>query len=63
MDVHQPSIKVKDTLTTYQQWQSEDKRAEKVAITTSVNDIFEDLKSQLNRFLIHRYIMVLLVQM
>ena len=56
LDVLQPSIEVKDTLTAYQQWQSEDKRAEKVTITASVNDIFQDLKSQLNRFLIHQYV-------
>ena len=43
-------------MTKYQQWQSQEKRAEKVTITASVNDIFEDLRDNLSSFLIHRYI-------
>jgi len=43
-------------LTKYQQWQSHDKRAEKLTITATVNDIFEDLRSKANVFLIHRYV-------
>ena len=44
-----------ETLEKYQQWQSQDKRAEKVTITATLNDIFEDLREKLNNFLIHRY--------
>ena len=56
LDTLEPSIEVEETLTTYEQWQSEDKRAEKVNITASLSGIFQDLKNQLNGFLIHRYV-------
>ena len=43
-------------LTKYQQWQTENKKAEKVRINATIGDIFEELKNQLKSFLIHRYV-------
>ena len=43
-------------LTKYQQCQTLDKKAEKISITATVDAIFEDLRAQLNGFLIHTYI-------
>ena len=43
-------------LTKYQQWQTCDKKTEKVFITATVDAIFDDLRSQLNGFLVHQYI-------
>ena len=51
-----PTAENGEVITKYQQWQTPDKRAEKVTITATVNDIFEDLRSQLTSFLVHRYI-------
>ena len=44
------------TLIMYQQWQKPDKHAEKITISATVNDVFDDLKNQMNNFLVHRYI-------
>ena len=43
-------------LTKYQQWQTCNKKTEKVFITATVDAIFDDLRSQLNGFLVHCYI-------
>ena len=43
-------------LTKYQQWQTCDKKTEKVFITATVDAIFDYLRSQLNGFLVHRCI-------
>ena len=43
-------------LTKYQQWQTRVKKTEKVFITATVDAIFDDLRSQLNDFFVHRYI-------
>ena len=40
----------------YQQWQTQDKRAEKVTITASINTVFEDLRNQLPSFLVHGFV-------
>jgi hypothetical protein len=53
---YKPSPDDKTILTNYQQWQSFEKRSEKVTITAAVNDIFADLESKLNSFLVHRYV-------
>lgn len=56
LDVFKLSPDDGETIIKYQQWQQVDKHAEKVTISATINDIFEDLKSQLNSFLVHRYI-------
>ena len=55
LEAFKPAPGDQETLEEYQQWQSQDKGAEKVTITASLNDIFEDLREKLNNFLIHRY--------
>ena len=55
LEAFKPAPGDQETLEEYQQWQSQDKRAEKVTITATLNDIFEDLREKLNNFLIHRY--------
>ena len=40
----------------YQQWQTQDKSAEKETITVSINAVFEDLRNQLPSFLVHRFV-------
>ena len=51
-----PSPEDSQILIKYQQWQKADKRAEKVIISATVNDAFDDLKNKMNCFLVHRYI-------
>ena len=56
LEMFKPSPEDSQTLIKYQQWQKPDKRAEMVTISATVNDIFDDLKNQMNDFLVHRYI-------
>ena len=56
LDMLKPLFDVGETLTTYEQWQSEKKHAEKLTISGTVHDIFEDLKINLTDFLEHRYV-------
>ena len=42
--------------TKYQQWQTCDKKIEKVFISATVDAIFDNLRSQLNGFVVHQYI-------
>ena len=50
-----PQTEDDDILLKYQQWQTQDKRAE-VIITGSINAVFEDLRNQLPRFLVYRFV-------
>lgn len=40
----------------YQQWQSVDNRVEKVDITGTVDDCYDELKTQVGPFLLHTYV-------
>ena len=46
-------------LAKYQQWQTLEKKAEKISITATVHVLFKDLRAQLNGFPIHRYIKIM----
>ena len=50
-----PQTEDDDILLKYQQWQTQDKRAE-VIITGSINAVFEDLRNQFPRFLVYRFV-------
>ena len=56
LETYKPSLDDQFILAKYQQWQSFEKRSEKVTITATVGDIFSDLESKLNSFLVHRYV-------
>ena len=56
LEMYKPSPEDSQILIKYQQWQKADKRAEKVIISATVNDTFDDLKNKMNCFLVHRYI-------
>ena len=56
LDFFVPPSDVTDIATKYQQWQTINKKVEKVQINATVGDIFEDLKSQLTVFLTHCYV-------
>ena len=45
-----------EVLAKYQQWQTLDKRPEKVTITATIHDIFDALRAQPKDFLVHRFI-------
>ena len=45
-----------ELLIKYHQWQTVDKKTEKVCITATVSHVFDELKNQVSSFLIHRYI-------
>ena len=51
-----PQAEDDDILLKYQQCETQDKRAEKVTITATINAVFEDLRNQLPSFLLHRFI-------
>ena len=51
-----PQTEDDNVLLKYQQWQTQDKRAEKVTIKASINAVFEDLGNQLPSFLVHRFV-------
>ena len=56
IDFFVPPSDVADITTKYQQWQSINKKAEKVQINAIVGDIFDDLKNRLTVFLTHGYV-------
>ena len=56
LDFYVPPSDVTDIKAKYQQWQTMNKKAEKVQINATVGDIFNDLKSQLTVFLTHHYV-------
>ena len=51
-----PQTEDDDIFFKYQQWQTQDKSAEKETITVSINAVFEDLRNQLPSFLVHRFV-------
>ena len=56
LDQYKPSSEKQQMAVKYNQWQTMDRRAEKMSITATVGDLFEELKSQTNYFLIIRYL-------
>ena len=46
----------KPAVVQYYQWKSTENRVEKVAISGTVEDVFDELKQQLNPFLLHTYV-------
>ena len=56
LDQYKTSSKQQQMAVKYNQWQTMDKRAENMSITATVGDLFEELKSQTNYFMIHRYV-------
>ena len=56
LEAFKPSPDEGEILTKYQQWQTLDKKPEKVTITATIHDIFDALRAQLNDFLVHRFI-------
>ena len=56
LEAFKPSPDEGEVLATCQQWQTLDKRSEKVTITATIHDIFDAIRAQLNDFLVHRFI-------
>ena len=51
-----PQTEDDDIFLKYQQWQTQDKSAEKETIIASINAVFEDLRNQLPSFLVHKFV-------
>ena len=56
LDQYKTSSKKQQIAVKYNQWQTMERRVEKVSITATVGDLFEELKSQTNYILIHHYV-------